>query len=439
MVWKNYSSLIILTYVGVCLPLSFLGCGKASFPKDELLSSVKKMCRNEYHVDVLSKIEGSNLGTFIVLENIFDREEGLSKEASEHIGDILLAVSRISISTDAPLEFYTVVAADKGIPGVEAVFVRYVDDVKRYLLGSISREDFFQRLMIDVRFNPAMLAERTVLSFFSNLSTGNTRNLLANYLKKSSDSTEFSLAFLRMILEIKLKDNVHFEVLNIKTKPLPTEKALVYCKVKETYTVREGYTNEDFTFPSDSEQEYLFVVGASNYLPEIHEIIPLDYKDDEGQVKKRALPAEYAKYGHFQEWPKEDFLLDDTSLPQFLAGQMAQRIVRKVRELEDQEALKNKKEGKEPEKKPLDFRVESVKGHYIPQEEGQEPVPSFRLDFKISELEDPQTIPSNLYELAFTIVKDVIEKYKFNDFKEIRFSRTSSKEFKIIPKNALLS
>ncbi|MBI1870246.1 MAG: hypothetical protein HYS07_03530 [Chlamydiae bacterium] len=415
-----------------CIP----GCGKPSFPREEVINSVKQICHDEYHLDVQTRIVGENLGTYVVLESIFDRQQGLTKEASEHLGDILLGVSRVSLSTDAPICFYTVIAADKTIPGVEAVFVRYVDDLKRYYLGNISREDFFQRMMIDVRFNPATLAERTVLTFFSNLSKGNSRALLANYLKKSSDSTEFSLAFLRTILEIKLKENIHFEILEIKVRPLPSERALVYCKVRETYEPGKGYGVDDFTFPSGFIFQYLFVIGSSNYLPEIREIIPLDYKDEDNSYQKRPFPEEYKPFENVNKWGEKDFLLEDLTLPQFLAGQMAQRIVRKVKELEGD--TKDKDAKKIVSEPSLDYKVDSVKGHYVRgEEEHSAPAPSFRIDFKISKLKTEEVIPKNLYDLSFKVIKDVIEKYHFDDFKEVRLSRASSKDIKIISKSQI--
>lgn len=437
-IYKTFlnKTLRFLPILPVLLLQVLSGCDKPSFPKERLLESIKEMCHEEYHLDVKAKVSDNVLGTYVVLENIFDREQGLSKEASEKIADLLLAVTRISLSTDAPIQFYTVVASDKTIPGVEAVFVRYVDDVKRYLLGSISRDDFFHRLMIDVRFNPSSLAERTVLNFFSNLSTGNTRTLLANYLKRSSESSDFSLAFLRMILEMKLKDNVHFEMIQMKIKALPDERTIVYCKVKENYSMKQGYTEKDFNFPSGFVYEYLFVIGATNYLTEIREVIPLDYKDDNGEYKKRSFPAEYAEYQNTDEWLSDDFLIEKISLPEFLAGQMAQRIVRKVREMEG--------EGETPESKAdnplLNYKVESIKGHYLPPKSDTDiSNPSFELDFKVVSSLHSETMPQKLYDVSVEIVRDVIEKYHFDDFKEVRLSNTSSKDVKVVPRSVLIS
>jgi hypothetical protein len=181
----------------------------------------------------------------------------------------------------------------------------------------------------------------------------------------------------------------------------------------------------------------LFLIGASNYLPEIREIIPLDYKEESGEFKKRTFPKEYAAFQKVEDWPKEDFLLEELSLPQFLAGQMAQRIVRKIREMEGPTDTMSK--GSEIKKDAaLDYKVESVKGHYINHNNEKDPnAPSFQLDFRISQSQTKDVIPSNLYDLSFEIIRDVIEKYDFKDFKEVRLSKSSSKDIKIIPKNAV--
>lgn len=404
------------------------GCDKPSFPKDKVIDSIKDICRSEYHVDdVQAKMSGNNLGAWVRIEKLFG---GISDADSDRMGNVLLSLARVSLSTDAPVQFYTMVVANKAIPGVEYVATRYVVDIKKFWGSIISRDDFEQRMMLKVRFNPVPLAKRSVLNFFSDLSTGNTRNLLTDYLKKSSDTSEFSLSFLRMILEMKLKENVHFKVLKIKTKPLADEKALVYCQVKETYKTKPGTSAGDLTFLSGFIYEYLFVVGAASLNAEILEIIPLDYKDENGQLKKRAFPAPYASFQNVDLWSEDDFCLEEITLPDFIAGQIALRIVRKVSDLE--KLVEDKKEGA----KPLGFKVESVKGHYL-KPDAKKGLPSFQFDFEVTQ--NNEDIPPKLYDLTVEVLKSVLlEKYRFDDFDEIRLVGNASKDPKVISKNMLI-
>jgi len=98
------------------LPLILLvtllaGCVKASYPKDEIISSIQKICRNEYgieHVEV--KIIGHTVGVLLPLDKLFtadvrelvmsgdiDNIESLfepTQEAMERLEDVLFTISR---------------------------------------------------------------------------------------------------------------------------------------------------------------------------------------------------------------------------------------------------------------------------------------------------------------------------------------------------------
>ncbi len=422
--FEGYRCLYLLSFFLLFLASS---CSKASFPKEKVVDSIKKVCQDEYKVkDVQGKIIGNNLGAWVRVEKLFG---GVSDIDSERMGNVLLSLARVSLSTDAPIQFYTLVIANKAIPGVEYVATRYLLDIKKFWTSAISRDDFEQRMMLKIRFNPAPLAKRSILNFFSNLSTGNTHHLLTDYLKKSTDSSDFSLSFLRMVLEMRLKDKVHYKILNIKTKSLPDEKALVYCQVRETYEMKPGTVSEDITFPSGFVYEYLFVLGASNFNANITEVIPLDYRDENGKFRKRAFPESYLRFQDVDQWVEDDFHLDEVTFPDFIAGQIALRIVRKVNDLE------KLAEDKRNNIQPFDFKVESIKGHYL-KDEKNEKLTFFQFQFEMTH--SKEGFPPQLYDLTREVIQNVLqEKYRFDEFEEIRLMRNASEEVKIIPKNAL--
>ncbi len=421
----NYKKYLYFLFLGFL----FLSdsCSKPSFPKEKVADSIKKVCQDEYKVkDVQSKIIGNNLGAWVRVEKLFG---GVSDIDSEKMGNVLLSLARVSLSTDAPIQFYTLVIANKAIPGVEYVATRYLLDIKKFWTSTISRDDFEQRMMLRIRFNPAPLAKRCVLNFFSNLSTGNTHHLLTDYLKKSTDSSDFSLSFLRMVLEMRLKDKVHYKILAIKTKALPDEKALVYCQVRETYEMKPGTVAEDITFPSGFVYEYLFVLGASNFNANITEVIPLDYRDENGKFQRRAFPEPYLQFQKVDEWLEDDFDLEEVTLPDFIAGQIALRIVRKINDLE------KLAEDKKSNIQPFDFKVESIKGHYLKDEKNQK-LPFFQFQFEMTH--SKEGFPPQLYDLTCEVIQNVLmEKYHFNEFEEIRLMRSTSEEVKVISKSAL--
>ncbi len=411
------------------LTLFLSSCGKVSFPKEQLTDSVKKICKDEYNLDVRVKYQGHILATYIEIDSLFDKSS-LNSEAAERVGDIIMSVSRVSVSTDAEVEFYVVIAADKMVPGREVIFVRYVEDLRKFWWGGISRDDFGQRMMIDVRYNPAYLAKRTMLKFFSSLSKGDSNNL-ARYLKAAKDDTDLSLSLLRMILESKLKTNVNYDMKVIKVKAISKNRCLVYCEVIENYDPKPGYHAQDFTFEAGFKNKYLFVIGLQNYLPNVEEMIPLIYRDANKELQIRSFPKKYSSYEDVSAWDDDDFLVEEMSFPEFLAKQMAQRLIIRLHDIE--EKVEHTKEAKEVNFNFLDMfkpkeetlidlpvKVESIDGQYIIDEEQS----SFILDFitheKTGDLKLEPQWPGDLSDISLDVVKNVLTSYQFENYSHIQ-------------------
>jgi len=58
-------------------------------------------------------------------------------------------VSRVTLSAEPQYDFFVVVIRDPKA-GVQVSFVRYLKDVRRLLMDDISRNDYFQRMLIEV-------------------------------------------------------------------------------------------------------------------------------------------------------------------------------------------------------------------------------------------------------------------------------------------------
>jgi hypothetical protein len=137
--------------------LFVIGCGapKPTYPREKVVEGVKQICKKEYGVDVDVKITGATLGVRIPLEGLFDTKTmQVSQEAFKKVDGVMLSVSRVTLSGDQSIQFYTVITSDKNVPGAEIVMTRYVPDLRRYVYGDISRGEFAKRMVFDVRFNP---------------------------------------------------------------------------------------------------------------------------------------------------------------------------------------------------------------------------------------------------------------------------------------------
>lgn len=141
----------VLIYLLICsfLIINIIACSP-TYLKDEIVESVVKMCKSDYNLDVEVKVIGETLGAFVVLDNLIEENLMFNEETSIKIDAVLLSITRVCLSTNAPLKFYVVVCRDS-IAGVEVSFIRYIDDIKKFMSGFISRDDYFNRLVMDVK------------------------------------------------------------------------------------------------------------------------------------------------------------------------------------------------------------------------------------------------------------------------------------------------
>jgi len=91
------------------------------------------------------------------VDNLLDSSLQPSEESFEKLGNVLHVISRVAISTDADLEFVTLVAKDSKISGFELVLTRYVEDIKRFMVGDISRGEYIKRMLLETRLDPLVL------------------------------------------------------------------------------------------------------------------------------------------------------------------------------------------------------------------------------------------------------------------------------------------
>jgi len=156
---KTLATFLILILVATCTT-----CDKATYPKEKLEESIKKLCREEYNADVDVTVVGKTIAIYLPVLNLFDPNLSISKEAQEEIQSVLLSASRVTLSTDADIKFYCVIAQDIRIPEIQLVIIKYVEDVKRAFFQNISRSEYFKRTLIEITENPQAKKEQAILS-----------------------------------------------------------------------------------------------------------------------------------------------------------------------------------------------------------------------------------------------------------------------------------
>jgi len=150
------------------LLVTFIGCGP-SYPETRVKESIIKICKKEYGLDVKVATVGKTITIYLPLTQLIDFTFAITKEASEKINDVILTAARVTLSTDAKVDFYCIIAHDVRIPEIQIVIVKYVDDVKRFLLNDISRGEYSKRMLVDIRLSPQAQKERAIKDVFSKM------------------------------------------------------------------------------------------------------------------------------------------------------------------------------------------------------------------------------------------------------------------------------
>lgn len=179
----------VLIGVIVLYVLSQTGCAP-TYPKEMLDQAVVQLCREEYGLDVKVKIINSTIGVYIPIEGLFGPTLTITKEAAEKINDVILSTSRVTLSTDAPLKFYIVVAQDPMLPEIEVVLIRYVNDIKMLHFDRISRGEFTKRMIVNIKLTPQAQREKALRSVFGrlNITSQDVDDLIREYLNTSEVS-----------------------------------------------------------------------------------------------------------------------------------------------------------------------------------------------------------------------------------------------------------
>jgi len=128
------------------------GCGP-SYPKKDLEGSIRELFRKELGAEVRTGLVGKTLYVSLDIDNMVSPDLDLPKDALKKLEDAMLSISRISLSTDAEID-YTVIEARDPVWGVETRIVRKMQDLKDLFYWRISKPDFDERLVLEMRKVP---------------------------------------------------------------------------------------------------------------------------------------------------------------------------------------------------------------------------------------------------------------------------------------------
>lgn len=145
--------------IAVIAAISLAGCSpEATFKAERLEADVVELARKDYKIDVLSSHKDNTLGVMWYADKLMDETgAALRKEVNENMGLLNQTVSRIALSTDAPIEF--IVVAVRGREElVEFRMIQHVTDVKRIRTEALSVPEYYRRMLVQQgRYEPSGL------------------------------------------------------------------------------------------------------------------------------------------------------------------------------------------------------------------------------------------------------------------------------------------
>lgn len=322
----------------VCAALISLfaaGCSQQSYQAGKLKEAVAGICQKEYGIsNVDAKVVGKTLGVFLPLDQLFARDfkealtsgkvdnvENLfqpSEEAMNKVEDVLFTISRVVLSTDQPLDFYILKAADVDNTGLELVLEGTVEDVKRVRIWDISRDEYRKRVVHELRLNPALLWHKPVRQFFRELTAMPSESIQKKYFRGLMGEETFEKFLSAFGVTVRDLQGLKADILDVRSTAFEDNGAVVYAKVRLNKTSGTAESG-GMTY------EFLFMMGGTSDHPQILKIIPFQYRDETGSLKKIEFPEELAIEDNLSEWDQE-FDVKDMTLGPFLAEQITRRV-----------------------------------------------------------------------------------------------------------------
>jgi len=125
---------------------------KPTYPANRIAGDLKAMCAHDYKLSVETRHVGQNLQAYLWRVGVLRNGQlDMQQSAAEALERVLLCATRISLSTDAPLQFLQVKMMD-ALTGSTVTLWRYVPDIRDSMYSRIAEDEYINRLVID--FDP---------------------------------------------------------------------------------------------------------------------------------------------------------------------------------------------------------------------------------------------------------------------------------------------
>ncbi|MBI3615346.1 MAG: hypothetical protein HY211_02400 [Candidatus Omnitrophica bacterium] len=231
------------------------------------------------------------------------------------LDQVSTAMRRVALSTDARLEFYTLIAQDPGPANLELIFAGHLDDLKRVQYMDISLGELQRRSRVSVRHQPEAAARQTVQMFLEDLTDRPLPQLLSRYVAPSRKFKELFPKILECAVELQghTQDLLKGEW---AVRQIQKDQVLVYVPLA----------------PIGRTGAYLFTVQIREGQAGLFDL---------ERLQTDALPARFQTLGEPATW-KGFFYLEPLVFSQFLSEQIAKRALSEFELLDRDKESKSK-------------------------------------------------------------------------------------------------
>ena len=140
---------------GMLLGIALSGCeGGPTYPKAQLVESLQDLLKED-RLDATARFVDHTLGVQLSYPGALthtDTSITLGPEFQEATRKALTAIHRVSLSTDADIQFYILLLSDPKVPGAYLTMVRYLDDIKRANANMIDSPEMFARTIFELSY-----------------------------------------------------------------------------------------------------------------------------------------------------------------------------------------------------------------------------------------------------------------------------------------------
>lgn len=134
--------------------LLLAGCTIApTYPRHKVVDGLQAILQaDQLHATVT--FTDHTLGVQVYQPDMLVQAEGqvgMGPAFDETVGDLVQAIHRVVLSSDADIRFYAVVIGDPALPGLFVHLVRYIDDIRRANASMIGPEELFARTVLELQ------------------------------------------------------------------------------------------------------------------------------------------------------------------------------------------------------------------------------------------------------------------------------------------------